>query len=73
MTRNAIEGARYRDDLYDDEFVIESIDPDKDSVNDPSEIELTLVYDGQIGEITVTLEQFRNERTIYVSKIPHDE
>lgn len=58
MTDDAIEGARYRDTVFGDEFVIESVEQTGSGSED---IELSLQYDGELESITITLDQFRTE------------
>lgn len=69
--RDAIVGARYHDSVFDDDFEIVDIEPDEFDSHDPTEITVTLKYDG-MGTVTIDLAQFRNEYGIELLSIDPD-
>lgn len=71
MPHDAIEGARYRDDVFDDEFVLTDVEPESFDSHDDEEIELTLEYD-EVGTVTVDLAQFRRDASIEVIEVPEE-
>lgn len=72
MTRDAIEGARYYDAVFDDEFVITNVESDVEEGAEPDEIDVTLAYEAWGEEMEVTLEQFREDDDIEVLSVPGD-
>jgi hypothetical protein len=60
IEKDAIIGATYRDDVFDDEFEIVDIEPDEFDSHEPSDIVLTLEYDSG-ATIQIDLEQFRED------------
>jgi hypothetical protein len=71
MTQDVIEGARYYDSAFDDHYTITNIGADTDDA-DPSEIMLTLEYEGHLGTVSITLEQFRSESGHECIGLPDD-
>lgn len=62
MANDAIVGASYEDRVYDDEFTIIAVESESEAADD-DEIDVTMEYE-RLGEITVTLEQFRAQDDI---------
>ena len=68
MPEDAIVGATYEDRVYDDTFTIVEVSSESESA-DEDEIDVAMEYE-RLGEITVTLEQFRAQDDIDLLGVP---
>lgn len=71
MSDDAIVGARYEDEVFNDEFEITDIEPEAYDSHEPEDIVLTLEYDS-MGTIQIDLAQFRDEYGLHLLEVEPD-
>lgn len=68
MVDEIIEGARYEDRTFDDEFVVADVDSDG-RVESDEDVVVTVEYD-EMGEMELTLDMLVDDETIEIVEVP---